>query len=77
MEQLNENALVLRADLDGLHSRLGLGAGLVDAVADNRRGGHGRLLVDDGALLRRGVPNDVEFRCLRERASGGESDDDA
>jgi len=66
---------VLGANLDGLHASLGFGPGLERAVIDNRRGGRGRLFVDNGALLGRGVPHDVEFGGLRERRSDGKGDD--
>ena len=66
---------VLGANLDGLHPGLGFGPGLERAVVDNGRGGRGRLLVDNRALLGRGVPHDVKFGCLRERRSDGKGDD--
>ena len=54
--------LVLRADLHGLHAGFGFGLGLEGAVVDDCGRGGRRLGFDDGALLSRRVPHDVEFR---------------
>lgn len=65
-------ALVLGADLHGLHAGLCLGTGFEDAIIHD--GGRGRrLLVHDGALLRRRVADHVVFggdRCLRDSRWG-------
>jgi hypothetical protein len=51
---------VFRANLHCLHAGFGFGLGLEHTVInDGRRGG--RLLVDNGTLLRRRVPHDVVF----------------
>jgi hypothetical protein len=68
--------LLLGADLRGLDRRLRLDLGLVDAISHNGRGCGGRLAVDDGALLRGRVADDVELGGaggLRAEGERGES----
>jgi len=61
------------ADLHRLHAGLGFGPCFEGAVVDDGRCGCGRLLVDDGAFLRRCIMHDVVFgRGLRESRSDGE-----
>jgi len=55
----DDRTLLVGADLDALHAGFGFGTGLVHAVADNDGRRRGGLLIDDGALLRAGVLNDV------------------
>src|ERR1043166_6981479 len=56
-------ASLVGADLDGLHPGFGFRLRLVDGAgrAHDGRCGHRRLLIDDGALLGRGVLHDVEL----------------
>src|SRR4051794_32347799 len=61
------------ADFHGLHAGLGFGPCLEGAVVDDGRCGCRRLLVDDGALFRRRIANNVILgRGLRKGGSNSE-----
>jgi hypothetical protein len=58
-------SLFFRADLYGFHAGLGFGLGLEYSVVNDRGCRGGRLLVNNAALLGRGITHYVELGCLR------------
>ncbi|MDX6614318.1 MAG: hypothetical protein QOD75_3504 [Blastocatellia bacterium] len=71
---IRHHALVLRADLHRFHAGFGFGPGLERPVVDHGRRRSGRLLVDDGAFLRRRIAYHVKFRDGRLRKGRRDSE---
>ena len=69
---LEARVLLVGADLDGLHPGLRFGARFIDGTSGRHDGlrCHRRLLINDRALLRRGVLHDVELSRLGKGRGG-------